>query len=593
MALRNSDDGQLQNALRVSAEHEAVVASITSSTRSTRPVACSLTDGYSFGRYQIVRLIAIGGMSEVYEAVHNGLEKRVALKVLRPDLAQSPEARERFVSEGINAARIRHTNVVDVTDVGIVDELPYLVMSLLEGEDLGRLYERQGRLPLADLVDLLLPVACAAAVGHSHGIVHRDLKPDNIFLHREGCRLIPKVLDFGVSRSMHARRITPNARVFGTPHYMSPEQARGQATDAATDQYALGVILYEGVTGRLPRDSANPLELLHAVAFDPFQLPSTHIDLPEELEAVIVRAMSHLPADRFESMIAFALAMLPFASEGSREYWSVELNSLPASNSVAVASPVSAARPPSHPPESPSPFLESQPGTHMLARAEGDAAVVPITSARRRDSLQPQIAEAIPRPSRRQRSLFWLGGAAGALLGLGGAWLTGHSQRASRPTAATSAEMATLPLEVDVHVAPPTAAVLLDGHQVAVGHYRASLPRDGKAHELRVNADGFITRSHNFRDEPPPRDIALTPSSSLPAPPSQAELATLAETPRTASNRSGLQTRVRTVAARTSGREPARRLETPVPERHIAVVESDRPRVRIVDEFEPHVRIIE
>jgi serine/threonine-protein kinase len=592
MALRNSDDGQLQNAPRVSAEHEAVVASITSSTRTTRPVACSLTDGYSFGRYQIVRLIAIGGMSEVYEAVHNGLEKRVALKVLRPDLAQSPEARERFVSEGINAARIRHTNVVDVTDVGIVDELPYLVMSLLEGEDLGRLYERQGRLPIADLVDLLLPVACAAAVGHSHGIVHRDLKPDNIFLHREGCRLIPKVLDFGVSRSMHARRITPNARVFGTPHYMSPEQARGQATDAATDQYALGVILYEGVTGRLPRDSANPLELLHAVAFDAFQLPSTHVDLPEALEAVIVRAMSHLPSDRFESMIAFALAMLPFASEGSREYWSVELNSLPASNSAA-ASPVSIARPASHSPESPSPFRESQAGTHMV-HAELDAAVVPITSARRRDSLQPQIAEAIPRPPRRQRSLFWLGGAAGAVLGLGGAWLTGHSQRASQPTAATAAEMATPPLEVDVHVAPPTAAVLLDGHQVAVGHYRATLPRDGKAHELRVNADGFITRSHNFRDEPPPRDIALTPSWSLPAaPPAQAELATLAETPRTASNRSGLQTRVRAVAARPSGRESARRLDTSVSERHIAVVDSERPRVRIVDEFEPHVRIIE
>jgi serine/threonine protein kinase len=595
MALRNSDDGQLQTAPRVSAEHEAIVASITSSTRSMRPVACSLTDGYSFGRYQIVRLIAIGGMSEVYEAVHNGLEKRVALKVLRPDLAQSPEARERFVSEGINAARIRHTNVVDVTDVGIVDELPYLVMSLLEGEDLGRLYERQGRLPVADLVDLLLPVACAAAVGHSHGIVHRDLKPDNIFLHREGCRLIPKVLDFGVSRSMHARRITPNARVFGTPHYMSPEQARGQATDAATDQYALGVILYEGVTGHLPRDSANPLELLHAVAFDPFQLPSTHIDLPEELEAVIVRAMSHLPSDRFESMIAFALAMLPFASEGSREYWSVELNSLPASDSAAAASSLLSARPPSHPPESPSPFLESQPGTYRGVHSEVGAAVVPITGGRKRDSLQPQIAEALPPPSRRQRSLFWLGGAAGALLGLGGAWVTGHSQRARPPiAAATSAEIAPPPLEVDVHVAPPTAAVLLDGHQVATGHYRASLPRDGKPHELRVNADGFITRSHNFRDEPPPRDIALTPSSSLlAARPAQAELATLVETPRTASNRSGWQPRVRSVAARTSGRDSARRLETPGSERHIAVVDSDRPRVRIVDEFEPHVRIIE
>jgi serine/threonine protein kinase len=598
MALRNSDDEPLHTGSRVSAEHDATVASIISSTRSMRPVARILPDGYSFGRYHVVRLIAIGGMSEVYEAVHNGLEKRVALKVLRPDLAQSVEARERFVSEGVNAARIRHTNVVDVTDVGIVDELPYLVMSLLEGEDLGMLYERHGRLPICDLVDLLLPVACAVAVGHSHGIVHRDLKPDNIFLHREGCRLIPKVLDFGVSRAMNARRITPNARVFGTPHYMSPEQARGAATDARTDQYALGVILYEGVTGRLPRDSENPLELLHAVAFDSFQLPSTHIELPDELERVIIRAMSHEPEARFASMIEFALALLPFASEPSREYWSLELNSLPA-NAPTPAALLSIARPPSHAPESPllAPARASQPGSHVVMHVEPSPVVQSLTMAREphraRDSLQPQIAIALPRPGRRQRSLFWLGTAAGAVLALGGAWLTGHSQRTPRPVAAT-AQLAAAQYDVDVHVLPPTAAVLLDGQQVAVGHYRARLARDGKLHELRANAAGFITRSHNFRDEAPPRDIQLTPNSAVPnASTVEAELATIAEPLHAVSGRASTgQPRVRS-GSRGAGRDAPRRQEIATSGPHIVVIGSERPRVRIVDEFEPHVRIIE
>jgi serine/threonine-protein kinase len=595
MALRNSDDQRLANASPVSAEHEALVASMTSTTRNTRPLARSLADGYSFGRYQVVRLIAIGGMSEVYEAIHNGLDKRVALKVLRPDLAQSSEARERFVTEGVNAACIRHTHVVDVTDVGIVDELPYLVMSLLEGEDLGQLYARQGQLPVSDVVDLLLPVACAVAVGHSHGIVHRDLKPDNIFLHREGCRLIPKVLDFGVSRSMHSRRITPNARVFGTPHYMSPEQARGAATDSRTDQYALGVILYEGITGRLPRDSANALELLHAVAFDSFQLPSAHIELPAELEDVIVRAMSHEADARFSSMREFALALLPFAGEASRDYWNVELNSLQDSADHAGLLPI--ARPPAQPPELP-PIAAGTAGTASdvvgFDLPGADLSDSETGDHPARDSLQPQIGDAIPR-SRKHRSLFWVGAAAGTMLGLAGAWVTGHSTArphfataGSDTGARTSSEPASSQYEVDVHVTPATAAVLLDGQPVAIGHYRGRLPRDGKLHELRANANGFISRSHNFRDEAPPRNIQLTPSAGRPVP-GAAELAVLAD-PRAASSRaSSTPQRVRS-GTRLPMRDVARRVE---PEAHVGVIDSERPRVRIVDEFEPHVRIIE
>lgn len=302
-----------------------VTESDRNSSVTPRRLARILEDGLQFGKYRVIRMIAIGGMSEIYEAEHMALDKRVALKVMRRDLAENAIARQRFISEGVNAARLRHTNVVDVTDVGEVDELPFLVMALLDGEDLGRVYDRQGRIPIPEIIDLLLPVASAVAVGHEKGVVHRDLKPDNIFLHREGCRLIPKVLDFGVSRVMTARRITLNSSVFGTPHYMSREQARGGPTDARTDQYSLGVILYEGVTGRLPRDSANPIELLHAVAYDSFRPPSDYFEIPPGLEAVILRAMAADPADRFESMRELAVALLPYASDAARDYWSLEL----------------------------------------------------------------------------------------------------------------------------------------------------------------------------------------------------------------------------------------------------------------------------
>ncbi|HKP62088.1 MAG TPA: serine/threonine-protein kinase [Polyangiales bacterium] len=563
-----------------------------SATHSRRRTVGCLRDGLRFGKYQIVRLIALGGMSEVYEAVHNGLNKRVALKVLRPDLAENPEARERFVSEGVNAARIRHTNVVDVTDVGIVDDLPYLVMSLLEGEDLGAVYERQGRIPVADLVDLMLPVASAVAIGHAHGVVHRDLKPDNIFLHREGCRVIPKVLDFGVSRVMTARRITLNASVFGTPHYMSPEQARGAMTDARTDQYALGVILYEGVTGRLPRDSHNPLELLHAVAFDSFPPPSDHIELPRELEAVILRAMSQDAEERFASMRDLAMSLLPFASPGSREYWSIELRSMPLSEPASgVVPPV--ARHPSYPPGSPlsAAALRSRPVSAELVLLDSTAAeqaLAPVMPLRSHDpqAIEAVVAQAVPRRS----SSFWPGAAAGALLAIGLAWAVGGSHGGtpaslSLPIAGNGPPY----FDVDVQVTPPSAAVLLDGQQVAIGRYAARVQKDGRSHELRALASGYLTRSVNFRDEPPPSQIDLTPSA--PEPPPVAE--PVAKNPATrASTAQQLRSRTlpRTKAA-SADATPAE--ERPAPAPHMAVIEQQRPKVRIVDEPAPRVRVIE
>jgi serine/threonine-protein kinase len=312
---------------------------------ATAPANCYrvFADGAQCGRYRIVRMVAKGGMSEVYEAMHRDLAKRVALKVLSPELAHSAEARARFAAEAVNAASLWHTNVVDITDFGTYHDLPYMVMNLLVGDNLAGLFAQRGRLPAAELIDLVLPVACAVAAGHAQGIMHRDLKPENIFLHQEGRRVIPKLLDFGVSRMLGARRITVGAHVFGTPHYMAPEQARGEAgIGPRADQYALGVILYEGITGRLPRNAESPHALLYTVAFGSFPPPSAHVKLPRELERVILRAMAREPNQRFASMVDLARALVPFASPNARPHWQAELEGTK-SRSPSVAVPLARA----------------------------------------------------------------------------------------------------------------------------------------------------------------------------------------------------------------------------------------------------------
>lgn len=278
-----------------------------------------LAPGSLCGRYRVVRLLATGGMSQVFEAVHIDLRKPVALKILAPSLRAHRESHLRFASEAVNAASLVHTNILDVMDCGIVDGLPYLVTNLLVGSDLASHLIKRGRLPPAELADILLPVADAIAFGHERGITHRDLKPENIFLHREAHRTIPKVLDFGVARMLGAPRITISASVVGTPHYMAPEQARGdKAVGHAADQYSMGVILYEGLTGRLPRNFAHAHALLYSVAYGSFPRPSAYVQIPVGLERIVLTAMAQNPRDRYGSMQELAAALEPYASPPAR-----------------------------------------------------------------------------------------------------------------------------------------------------------------------------------------------------------------------------------------------------------------------------------
>ncbi|MBL8680747.1 MAG: protein kinase [Myxococcales bacterium] len=283
-----------------------------------------LQPGVVIDRYLIKRLIGRGGMGEVYEAVHQDIKKRVALKTLDPSAARNVEARARFLREGEAASRIQHPHIVNVTDVGTSEGMLYLVMEYLEGEDLDARLRREGALSPEQAVDVLIPVLAAVNAAHQVGVVHRDLKPSNIFLSQnpDGAPL-PKVLDFGISKLVDPQsnhNLTRSAAVIGTPLYMAPEQAHSsKASDARSDQYSLGVILYQCVTGHLPFEAETYFALLTKIVLGEFPKPRERKpELPEELEATILRAMAKEPNDRFESIQAFGRALLPFAGEEVR-----------------------------------------------------------------------------------------------------------------------------------------------------------------------------------------------------------------------------------------------------------------------------------
>src|SRR5579859_4689602 len=229
----------------------------------------SLRPGTAVGRYEVVRPLGSGAAGMVYEAVDPSLGRRVALKVLHPrvgDATQAGLAAARFQREGRAAAQVRHAHVVNVFDFGVQDGSPFLVMELVEGETLSERLRRDGKIPLPRLMEALLPILSAAAELHAAGIVHRDIKPANILLARGGT-WDPKLADFGVSRwEDGSPSITHSGTILGTPEYMAPELIRTkQGATELSDQYALGVVLYECATGEKPFAGDTTYELLHAV----------------------------------------------------------------------------------------------------------------------------------------------------------------------------------------------------------------------------------------------------------------------------------------------------------------------------------------
>ncbi len=275
------------------------------------------------GKYRLEGLLGEGGMGIVLLATHVDLHRTVAIKVVRSELARNDEIVERLLAEAQAAANIRSEHVTRVLDLGRLDSgTPYIVLEFLDGRDLAALLDEHGPLPTETAVDFVLQVCDALAEAHAAGIIHRDLKPENLFLtYRPDGTPIVKLIDFGISKNLMARdrraALTNPAQLVGSPYYMAPEQMRGvRGVDARADLWALGVVLYELLTGQTPFAADSIPAVCHLVMNEHPTPPRTFApELPPELEAVILCCLEKEPNERFGDVADFANALAPFATQ--------------------------------------------------------------------------------------------------------------------------------------------------------------------------------------------------------------------------------------------------------------------------------------
>ncbi len=264
------------------------------------------------GKYQIVRVIGEGGMGAVYEGRHVQMDRRVAIKMLRAEFVRDHGAVERFLREARTAASVGHKSIVQILDFGEAEDgTPFIVMAYLDGQTLAEQLYRRGRLSELEAVHIVAPIASALERAHQRGIIHRDLKPENIFMARDGDgRERPVLVDFGVSKlrgeadAIHPVNGEGPVTMLGTPAYMAPEQVAGTGVvDARTDIYAMGVTLYELLTGVSPFQRESPHATMSAIMTEGVRSPSRIVPaISPAMEAVILCAMARDPAHRFPSM---------------------------------------------------------------------------------------------------------------------------------------------------------------------------------------------------------------------------------------------------------------------------------------------------
>jgi serine/threonine-protein kinase len=260
------------------------------------------------GRYRIDRMLGEGGMGIVYKAQHVALNKPLAIKVLRAEVSKDQEIVQRFRQEAQSATAIGNHHIIDISDFGVMpDGSTYFVMEFLDGMPLAKAIEPGKALRAARTIHIAKQLCRALGAAHDVGIVHRDLKPDNVYLiNRGGDRDFVKVLDFGIAKVGGTKsKLTQVGQVFGTPHYMSPEQCAGTPVDKRTDVYALGVIMYEMASSRVPFDADNLMGILTKHLYEepvpPRELPPP-VDAPPALESVIMRCLAKKVDARYQSM---------------------------------------------------------------------------------------------------------------------------------------------------------------------------------------------------------------------------------------------------------------------------------------------------
>ena len=267
------------------------------------------------GRYEIIRLLGQGGMGAVYQAHDRELDRQVALKVIRADMAANPEILRRFKQELILARQITHKNVIRIFDLGQADGIKFITMQYIEGEDLQELLKQKKKLEPADAANIIAQVCRALEVAHVEGVIHRDLKPQNIMLDKTG-RVY--VMDFGIARSTLGSGMTQTGALIGTPDYMSPEQAKGQTLDARSDLFAVGIIFYEILSGQCPFNADTTMGKLWKRTSEPAR-PLGELDktIPQPLSDIVKKCLEIDPQKRFASATKLLQAIEDWQGPGA------------------------------------------------------------------------------------------------------------------------------------------------------------------------------------------------------------------------------------------------------------------------------------
>jgi serine/threonine protein kinase len=287
-------------ALENTATHSALHTPVATATAIEIPP--EVTGGPStrvtqLGQYRLIRELGAGGMGIVFEAEDTLLNRRVALKVLRPNLPSEQSARERFLREARAMGSIDHPNVVSIYGVGEDNGIPYMAMQLLQGETLDLLLDRVKQLPVEDLARIGREVADGLAAAHASGLVHRDVKPSNIWIEAGTGKV--KILDFGLALARDNIHLTNSGFVIGTPSYMSPEQARGEDLDGRSDLFSLGSILYQAATGERPFEGPTAMVVMRNLEMHyPARVNAKRTEVPSPLSNLIMEMLAKVPKDR-------------------------------------------------------------------------------------------------------------------------------------------------------------------------------------------------------------------------------------------------------------------------------------------------------
>jgi len=258
------------------------------------------------GDYRVKRLLGQGGMGMVFEAVDMHLQRSVALKVMRPEMGNNLEFRQRFLREARATAAIKSDYIVTIHQVSQENDVPFLAMEFLEGMPLERWRQHKGKLPIPEVVRIGIEAALGLWAAHQRNLIHRDIKPANIWIEEPAGRV--KILDFGLARTVtEANRLTQTGLIMGTPEYMAPEQADGSALDARCDLYSLGCVLYELLAGKPPFTGLTVISVLKAAALEkPTALRTFNPDVPRELSDIVMQLLAKKPEDRYQNALQVA-----------------------------------------------------------------------------------------------------------------------------------------------------------------------------------------------------------------------------------------------------------------------------------------------